>query len=310
MQSKYQRSTPGDTQQGGFAVIGLIVAMAAFAVIGVAVWQYSQHADTQPSAASNTPTQTALATALPTPTPTPRPADSADTLANPQKVASADGKTYFIYGAPAGQNNAAPKRIIISLPGHGTTADDGYKAWKNHLSSLGYAVAEFNWWRGTGEKTSDYYQPVEVVQQVRAFLLQQGYTTNDRVVLHGFSRGSANTYAVIANDRMMESPVFDAVISNAGKYQSSFPLATTTLTDQRITQLFKNIPWVLACGGKDDNPTRDGCPGMAETAGFLTAHQANVLGTVTDPNQGHGAFHMSSLGLPKQAITLIEAALK
>jgi hypothetical protein len=235
--------------------------------------------------------------------------DSADTISTPEKVTSADGKTYFIYGAPAGQNNKETKTIIISLPGHGTTADDGYEAWKDHLDGS-FALAEFNWWRGTGEKKTDYYDPASVVLQVRAFLDKQGYSANDIVILHGFSRGSANTYAVIANDRISRGSVFDAVISNAGKYQSDFPLVEgKTFTDVEMTQFFKDIPWVLACGGKDENPTRDGCPGMEETKAFLEAHQANVLGIVTDPNLGHGAFHMSKLGLPKQALNLIRAAL-
>lgn len=235
--------------------------------------------------------------------------DTSDTISSPEKVTSADGKTYFIYGAPAGQNNKETKSIIISLPGHGTTADDGYEAWKDHLDGS-FALAEFNWWRGTGEKKTDYYDPASVVLQVRAFLDKQDYKANDIVILHGFSRGSANTYAVIANDRISRGSVFDAVISNAGKYQADFPLVEgKTFTDTEMTQFFKGIPWVLACGGKDENPARDGCPGMEETKAFLESHEANVLGIVTDPNVGHGAFHMSKLGLPKQALDLIRAAL-
>ncbi len=239
----------------------------------------------------------------------PKEADSPDTLSSPEKVTSADNKTYFIYGAPTGQNNKDVKRVIISLPGHGTTADEGYNAWMGHIEDGQYALAEFNWWRGTGEKKTDYYDPTAVVLQVRAFLNQEGYDNDDIVVLHGFSRGSANTYAVIAQDRLQRGAVFDAVISNAGKYQSDFPLADTALTDQKISELFNGMPWVLACGGKDENPDRDGCPGMEETKTFLVAHKANVLGIVTDPNKGHGAFHMSELGLPKQALALIDEAM-
>ncbi len=294
------------------------IAVAIVAVLATAAYFLVR----SPKAVSEvTPTPTATSTpsakASPSPTPTPTPsptptptkaADSANTLTSPTKVTSADSKTYFIYGAPAGQNNKTTKKIIISLPGHGTTADDGYVAWKNHLSG-DFALAEFNWWDGGGEKTTNYYQPSDVVMQARAFLNQQGYKSGDTVILHGFSRGSANTYAVIFQDHLKGAPVFDAVISNAGKYQSDFPLASKTPTDAEITAAFKNIPWVLACGGKDDNPDRDGCPGMAETSTFLTSHGANVVGTVTDLNGGHGAFHMSSLGLPKQALSLLDAAL-
>lgn len=302
-------------QRRGFAHL-LIMIFIVLVVVSVAGWfvysrQQSKNETTQQQSTETNEKEDSGDT-LEKVTEVTKEPDSADTLASPEKITSADEKTYFIYGAPAGQNNASQKRIIISLPGHGTTADDGYEAWKSHLSTLNngtYAVAEFNWWRGTGEKKEDYYDPPSVVTQVRAFLDQQGYTSSDIVVLHGFSRGSANTYAVIAQDRLKKGAVFDAVISNAGKYQSDFPLASPEPSSSKMTELFRNVPWVLACGGKDENPDRDGCPGMEETEGFLESHEARILGTVTDPNAGHGAFHMSTLGLPKQAIDLIESAL-
>ncbi len=234
--------------------------------------------------------------------------DSADTIEKPQKITAADGTHYFYYGAPAGQNNASKKRVIISLPGHGTTADDDYnKAWLSHIKGNKYALASVNWWDGKGEAKENYMSPEEIVIQSRAFLKQQGYTTNDLVILEGFSRGSANTYAVIANDRINGNPVFDAVISASGAYQSDFPLVDTQSNSSQSSTLYRGIYWVLACGGKDDNPQRDGCPAMQKTKAFLTEHGADVLGVLEDPDFGHGAFHKSPLGLPEKALDLIDA---
>lgn len=295
-------------KQDGSAVV--VVSVIIFAlIVGALGWVlYSKLTANSETETANTqevsnPIQTKLSE-------TPKQPDSADTLSSPSKVTSADGNTYFVYGAPKGQNNKDTKRIVISLPGHGTTADDGYKAWKGHIEDGEYALAEFNWWNGTGEKTTDYYSPVAVMRQARAFLDKQGYDDNDVVVLHGFSRGSANTYAVIAQDRLAQGHVFDAVISNAGKYQADFPLANPALSSQQITELYTGIPWVLVCGGLDENPSRDGCPGMTETKSFLTSHGAKVLALLTDPNSGHGAFHRSTLKLPKQAFALIDTALE
>ena len=286
-------------------VLVLVTVIAVICYGGWVVYQKEKIIDDQPSIVqqSSNNEQKNLNQEIP------KEPDSADTLENPSQVASSDGKTYFVYGAPAGQNNKSIKKIIISLPGHGTTADDGYKAWHDHIVGGEYAVAEFNWWRGTGEKTTDYYKPAEIIPQVEMFLSAQGYKDSDTVILHGFSRGSANTYAVIFQDRLKKPYIFDAVISNAGKYQSDFPLADKVPTDSEITKNFTGVPWVLACGGLDPNPDRDGCPGMEETQAFLSEHGANVLGLVTDPSQGHGAFHMSTLKLPAQALSLIEAAL-
>jgi hypothetical protein len=294
-------------KQEGFAHVGLIVILV-IALISGAGWLVYKRSQDKNLANSQAQTDTRTQAEPNTTKTAPKEPDSAETLSSPEKIASADTKTYFIYGAPAGENNKSPRTIVVSLPGHGTTADDGYKAWKNHLDGT-YALAEFGWWRGTGEKKTDYYDPPSVVEQVRAFLTGQGYKSSDTIILHGFSRGSANTYAVIAQDKLRGGPVFDAVISNAGKYQSDFPLASPELSDSKMTEVFGGMPWVLVCGGLDENPTRDGCPGMEETKTFLTKHGANVLALLTDPNKGHGAFHLSDLQLPKQALQLISAAV-
>ena len=67
-------------------------------------------------------------------------------------VATSDGRTHFVYGAPAGQNQRDVKRIVISLPGHGTSAEDGYAAWSRHIVGGDWAVAELDWWDGEGEE--------------------------------------------------------------------------------------------------------------------------------------------------------------
>ncbi len=238
-------------------------------------------------------------------TPTKSP-DAASTLSTPSKVATSDGKHYFYYGYPSGQNNKQTKKIIFSLPGHGSTAEQDYSAWKPQLTENGtYALASLNWWDGKGEAPTNYYSPVEVLKQIREFLSAQGYSASDLVVLEGFSRGSANTYSVKANDIISGNPVIDAVISASGKYQSDFAM-TDEMLNFNNGKLYSAVPWVLACGEKDDNPTRDGCIGMNETKTFLLSKGANVLGVLSDPNGGHGSFHQSPLKLAVQALSLID----
>lgn len=233
--------------------------------------------------------------------------DSASTLSNPIKVATIDGKQYFLVGQPKGQNSKQPRKIIFSLPGHGSTAEQDFSAWKSHIVADGtYALASVNWWDGEGEKTSDYYRPDEVLANIKGFLDTYGYTADDFVVLEGFSRGSANTYPVKAYDMVSGTPIIDAVISASGKYQSDFPL-TPKQSEYQGGKLYQNVPWILVCGAKDDNPTRDGCIGMNETKTYLESTGANVLALLEDPNGGHGAFHQSPLGLVKKALALLNA---
>ncbi len=233
--------------------------------------------------------------------------DTVSTLSNPVKVATLDGKQYFMVGQPKGQNSKQPRKIIFSLPGHGSTAEQDYAAWKSHIVGNGtYALASVNWWDGEGEKTSDYYRPDEVLAQMKGFLDTYGYTEKDFVILEGFSRGSANTYPVKAYDMVSGAPFIDAVISASGKYQADFPL-TPNQKQYQGGKLYQDVPWILVCGAKDDNPARDGCVGMSETKTYLESTGAKVLALLEDPNAGHGAFHQSKLGLVKKALTLLDA---
>ncbi len=233
--------------------------------------------------------------------------DTSSTLASPIKVATSDKSQYFIFGQPNGQNSKTVKKIIFSLPGHGSTAEQDYEAWKPHIKNSTYALASLNWWDGDGEKLTDYYAPDEVLSQIKGFLATYGYADKDFVVLEGFSRGSANTYPVKGYDAVSGSPAIDAVISASGKYQSDFPLAPEQMKTEK---LFSGVPWILVCGRKDDNPTRDGCEGMSETKTYLTGQGANVLGLLEDPNGGHGAFHQSPLNLPEKALVLFGALIQ
>lgn len=236
--------------------------------------------------------------------------DNSNTLNSPQKILTSEGTHYIFYGEPTGQNNKTLKKIIFSLPGHGSTAEQDYSAWKSQLLENGtYALASLGWWDGNGQNPTDYMSPYEVRGEIEYFLRTHGYTGSDFVLLEGFSRGSANTYAVVANDVASKQRVIDGVISASGKYQSNFAM-TPELLNQNNGQLFASIPWILACGEKDPNPTLDGCNGMLETKSFLESKGAKVLALLKDPNGTHGAFHQSPLKLAVQALALFDANIK
>ena len=292
----------------------VLLALIAFAAIGtiglffISGTRQDTGAKFPPPIKSVNMPQVQTATSLTT-TPTTMP-DNPNTLQNPIKMTTSDGAHYILYGQPAGQNNKAVKRIIFSLPGHGTAAEDDYNAWKEQLITNGnYALASINWWDGKGESPSDYYSPTDVVREIYYFLTSQNYKKSDFVVLEGFSRGSANTYPVVAIDVYSKAQVIDAVISASGKYQSDFAI-TDALLNQNNGKPFSGIPWILICGEKDPNPTRDGCDGMRETQTFLTERGAKVLGLLSDPNGAHGSFHKSPLKLAEKALSMFDNLIK
>ena len=81
--------------------------------------------------------------------------DSVSTLSNPQKIPTIDGQEYFIVGLPKAHTSKSPRKIIFSLPGHGSTAEQDFEAWKPQIVDKDYALASLNWWHGGGEKITD-----------------------------------------------------------------------------------------------------------------------------------------------------------
>lgn len=242
--------------------------------------------------------------------PTITPTSTPDTLSSPIKIPTSDGKSYFIYGAPQGQNAKEKKKIIFSLPGHGTLAENDYDAWKTQLLANGnYALASINWWDGAGETTSNYFSPEKILSEMKYFMSKNDYNTKDYIILFGFSRGSANTYSVAANDAFLGNKIIDGIISASGKYQSDFAM-TDKLLNYNNGKPYQGYYWILACGEKDPNPSRDGCIGMKETETFLTQKGASILSFLEDPNGAHGAFHKSPLNLAKKALDLFDTVFK
>ena len=144
--------------------------------------------------------------------------------------------------------------------------------------------------------------------QIHDFLTAHDYTAKDLVVFEGFSRGSANSYPIVAHDRSSTTPMIDvAVSSSGGATDNYFALTTKSLPADKLSKIFTGVNWILACGDKDENPTRDGCQAMQNSKAFVTAKGATVLGVLSDPNAGHGALTTSSLNLTQQMFELIAA---
>jgi hypothetical protein len=287
----------------GFSYLLLVMVFVIIGVAGIAGWRvYSNNQESSNLISENTKGVDASRAVE-------KPADSASTIDSPEKISTNDGQ-YFLYGAPAGQNNASPKRILITVHGTEGSAERDYEVWKPFIANTNYALASLNWWDGSGDTTADYSTPSTVNTQLHNFLDDQGYTKKDVVVFEGFSRGSANSYPVVAFDRTSGNPMIDFVVSSSGGAEASyFNLTTSSISATVKTKVFSGVYWIMACGDKDENPSRDGCQAMESAKSFVTGKGATVLGILSDPNGGHGALTTSSLNLPAQMFELIEARL-
>lgn len=238
----------------------------------------------------------------------PKDPDSPSTMDAPETIAAINSERHFLYGAPAGHNNADPKKIIITLHGTGGSAERDYEVWKPFVEKTDYALASLGWWDGEGDQTSDYSTPEQIIQQIHNFLKTNNYTARDIVVFEGFSRGSANSYPIAAFDQASDTPLFDVVVSSSGGAQDAYYGMTTKniASKAQSPTIFSQLKWITSCGDKDENPDRDGCGAMKNSAQFVQNKGATVLGQLEDPNAGHGALTTSSLDLVGRMFELVE----
>lgn len=216
-----------------------------------------------------------------------------------------DGKSFFMYWNPEGWSKLNPKKLIVNLSGHGVYITQGFSDWYGILTDKNeFAILSLQWWDGEGEKYQDYYTPEEIMSEVNTFLARNNFTKDDLIVLHGFSRGSANSYAVAAIDAS-QNKYFDITIANAGGASLDFPGNVDIQNGKYGVKPLSDTKWILFCGEKDPNPEQSGCPGMDKTKIWLEKNRANIILFLKDPTGNHGAFMKNAINAKNALDTIL-----
>lgn len=197
----------------------------------------------------------------------------ADAL-HPTLVPTSDGRSFLVVWKPS----AAPKQWIVSLHGTGGFATDDLALWHPYLEGRDIGLVCVQWWLGEGDV---YYSPAQIYGEVDTVLKSLGVPPG-QVMLHGFSRGSANSYALAAQD---SGRWFSLCVASSGGVGLDFPP-----TKEIVPGALRPTRWVTAAGARDPNPDRDGIPGMRRTAEWLRQQGATVVDVIEDPVEGHGAL--------------------
>lgn len=214
-------------------------------------------------------------------------------LGNGVKIAlTSDGKSYYILWLPEGSDLNHLPPMVVSLHGHDGYAFDDFYVWHHFLKERGYGLLAIQWWLGKGEKISDYLLPNEIYRVIDEAFRALGVKPKT-ALLHGFSRGSTNIYAVAVIDISAKNDYFALFIANAGKASLDYP-PTREIEQGRFGNTpFTGSHWVTFAGGKDTNPDRDGVLGMRETADWIRSRGGSVDLAIEDPDAGHGGFHQN-----------------
>lgn len=205
----------------------------------------------------------------------------ADAL-HPDLLPTSDGRSFSVVWKPS----AAPRQWIAPLHGSDGFATDDLALWYPSVKGRDIGMVCVQWWLGAAES---YYTPTEIYREVEPVLRSLGVQPGT-AMLHGFSRGSANSYALAAYDAGRGSRYFNLCVASSGGVAVDYPPTRAILDGTYGTRPLQSTRWVTAAGATDENPERDGIPAMRRTAEWLAQQGAVVADAIEDPLEGHGAL--------------------
>lgn len=216
-----------------------------------------------------------------------------------------DGNSFYLTWRPAGATASTPY-VVTS---HGSTgwAFDEFFLWKSYAEKYGYSILALQWYFPPGPGAEKYYEPADTHREFRAALKAAGALETNNL-LHGFSRGSANIYAVHTLDRQSGDRYYAMAIANSGGASVGFPFNDAITAGAYGYNNFSGTYWTMFCGGRDPNPDRDGCPGMRRTQEWVTRFGGVVSLFIQDDAADHGGFHQTPTYV-QQALDAFKANL-
>lgn len=205
---------------------------------------------------------------------------------NAQIRATSDNKSFTLWWQPGA---GTPSAVIVTLHGHDSFATDSFFMWQSYAQSRGYAVLALQWWFGAGETTADYYMPSEMYPLIANLLTEKGVQPGT-VLLEGYSRGSANSYAVTALDTALGNRFIGMTLSNSGGAHLDYPPNQQIVAGDFGAKPFTGVQWIMYCGEQDPDPTGSGCPAMTAARDWVVQYGADFKLLIDDPGGDHGGF--------------------
>lgn len=201
--------------------------------------------------------------------------------------------TYALHWAPSG----TPRGVLVTLHGHGASAYDELYLWYEVARDEGFAILAVQWWDTVLESESDYMAPKPLYETIQGLVQKHWGTKPPPVVLHGFSRGSAQTFPLVPFDRVGDK-IFAGVISNAGVMEARYTPVNQIEGGSFGSQPFAGLDWILACVEDDPKADMCGCPGMEKTEPWLEklGAEAEILRVARG---GHGGFQNDEASMKK-----------
>lgn len=207
-----------------------------------------------------------------------------------QAHATADGKSFYLKWFPA---SATPSTtaLLVTLHGSNGNAFNEFFVWHQRAAAKGVGIIALQWYKGSSSVMPyDYFPDDSIYGYIDTALRRLNYPSN-KALLHGFSRGSARSYAITFMDVQPSGKnYFCTVFSNAGKPDSLYPLYTQINSGTYGHTFLSGKRWGMFCGGMDSMPAQSGCPAMNSAKNWVQANGGTVGLFISDPGLGHGGF--------------------
>jgi hypothetical protein len=223
----------------------------------------------------------------------------------PDILPSSDGQSFLVVWKTVEK----PRHWIVSLHGSNGFATDDLAIWHPHLKNRDLGILCLQWWLGSGDKTTSYYTPETIYLEIDNALRKLGVEPGT-AMLHGFSRGSANSYAVMALDAGQGRRYFKLAVASSGGVGIDYPPTRAIKDGKYGKDPLRGTLWITSAGGRDSNPDRDGIPGMRQAAAWLKEQGAIVADAIEDPAQGHGALMLNAKNASRMLDLFFKDAIK
>ncbi len=214
-----------------------------------------------------------------------------------QIFSTPDSSSFYIQWFPTGATpNTTP--LIVSLHGSHCNAFMEFKSWHPQAQLHGCGIIALQWNRYNPNPPLDYFPDDTLYNYIDTSLTRINYPSN-KAFLHGFSRGSARSYAMILKDILSGNNYFCTTISNSGDADLAYPLYDSIDNGDFGFTPFAGKHWNLFCGAND---TTVGCVKMNNTYNWLQSKGATIDIFIQDPILDHNGFQLPSSSAYKDSI--------
>jgi len=208
---------------------------------------------------------------------------------------SPDSSSFYLQWFPNSSTQPDTLPMIVTCHGSEGKVFDEFFLWHPYAVANSCGIIAVQWYNpdSTVWFNDPYLKDTTIYNTIESALSSLGYPSG-KALFHGFSRGSARSYAINLYDVLSGNNYFCTTISNAGSAEPAYPLYHDIDLGMYGPTPFLGKHWALYCGELDPNSLLSGCLGMSNTKNWLMAKGADVDIFIQDPSGLHGGFHMNS----------------